>query len=130
MPHLIIESTPGIARLIDFRSLTSTLHERLAAQGHALLAELKSRIYTAEQFLSGDDPTNEFVVVRLLLTKPRSEPVLHEMGRLIHDVVRDDVERIQPEFDWQCCVLVCDFSGAPYIKTVRDGTHAETGASA
>ncbi|RQR34444.1 hypothetical protein DIE23_12545 [Burkholderia sp. Bp9143] len=130
MPHLIIESTPLIARLVDFRSLMGTLHERLAAQGHALLAELKSRAYTADQFLSGDDPTNEFIVVRLLLTKPRTEPVLHDMGRLIHDVVRDVVERVEPAFGWQCCVLVCDFSGSPYIKTVRDGTHTETGASA
>ncbi|WP_431228770.1 5-carboxymethyl-2-hydroxymuconate Delta-isomerase [Burkholderia contaminans] len=130
MPHLIIESTPHIARVLDFRSLTGLLHEQLAAQGHALLAELKSRVYTADQFLSGDDPTHEFIVVRLLLTKPRSEPVLHDMGRLIHDVVRDAVERGEPAFGWQCCVLVCDFSGAPYIKTVRDGTRSDTGAPA
>ncbi|CAB3758223.1 hypothetical protein B7G54_17965 [Burkholderia puraquae] len=130
MPHLIIESTPRIARLVDFRSLMGALHERLAAQGHALLAELKSRVYTADQFLSGDDPAHEFIVVRLLLTKPRSEPVLHDMGRLIHDVVRDVVERVEPAFGWQCCVLVCDFSGAPYIKTIRDAARSETGACA
>lgn len=76
MPHLIIEATPHIARLLDFRSLMGALHEQLAAQGHALLAELKSRVHTADQFLSGNDPTHEFIVVRLLLTKPDRKSVV------------------------------------------------------
>lgn len=124
MPHLIIESTPQIARRVDFQSLMATLHARLAAQGHARLSELKTRIYIVDQFLSGDDPLSEFVVVRLLLTRPRSDQVLDEMGALIHDVVLETVDRAKPATTWQCCVLVCDFSGAPYIKTVRDGTQA------
>ncbi|MFD1557493.1 5-carboxymethyl-2-hydroxymuconate Delta-isomerase [Paraburkholderia silviterrae] len=127
MPHLIFEATPVIRRVIDFPQLAKAIHQGLASAGHALLGDLKSRLYDADAFLAGDDPSGQFIVVRLFLTKPRPPLIQRAMGQLIHDAIHEAIAHAGLDGWWQCCVLVIDASGAPYIKTVsqNDGVARE-----
>ena len=45
MPHIVIESTPRLFVAIDFVTLFSAVHHRLAADGHAVLDDFKSRVH-------------------------------------------------------------------------------------
>ncbi|PVX85933.1 5-carboxymethyl-2-hydroxymuconate isomerase [Paraburkholderia unamae] len=125
VPHLIFEVTPAIHRAINFPFLARTIHERLAATGHAVLDELKSRMYATDEYLAGNDPDGEFVVVRLFLSKERPQSAQRAMGQVIHDAIREAVVSAGVAGWWQCCVFVMDFSAAPYVKTVS-GTDHET----
>lgn len=124
MPHLIFETTPEFSRSIDFPALMRTIHEQLVTRGYAALPELKSRTYTAEHYLTGDEVTTQLLVIRLILTKSRDKQTQQAMGQLVHDIARDAIEKTGLSVGWQCCVLVIDSSRAPYIKTVKTGMDA------
>lgn len=122
MPHLIYEATPAIRKAIDFPTMARTVHELLAATGHAVLDELKSRLYAADEFLAGDDPSGEFIVVRLVLSKARSPQIQRSMGEVVHDAIESAIAPAAGDRWWQCCVFVVDASGDPYIKSIS-GSH-------
>jgi 5-carboxymethyl-2-hydroxymuconate isomerase len=53
MPHIVIESTPRLFVAIDFVTLFSAVHHRLAADGHAVLDDFKSRVHVRLAWLTG-----------------------------------------------------------------------------
>jgi hypothetical protein len=65
--------------------------------------------------------TGEFVVVRLITTHPRTPETRHAMAQVIHDLTRDALFALKPEYWWQCGVLVDAFERSDYIKTDSRG---------
>jgi 5-carboxymethyl-2-hydroxymuconate isomerase len=121
MPHIVIESTPRLFVAIDFVALFSALHRRLAADGHAVLDDFKSRVHVTDRYLAGDDPDAEFVVARLVTTNPRPKTTQRAMAALIHDALRAAIEAAPRSYWWQCCVLIEPFDKADYLKTDSHG---------
>jgi 5-carboxymethyl-2-hydroxymuconate isomerase len=122
MPHIVIESTPRLFVAIDFVALFSAVHHRLAADGHAVLDDFKSRVHVTDRYLAGDDPDAEFVVARLVTTNPRPKTTQRAMAALIHDALRAAIEAEPRSYWWQCCVLIEPFDKADYLKTDSHGS--------
>jgi 5-carboxymethyl-2-hydroxymuconate isomerase len=121
MPHIVIESTPRLSVAVNFVALFSALHHRLAADGHAVLDDFKSRVHVTDLHLAGNDRQAEFVVVRLITTNPRPKDAQRAMATMIHDVLRAAIEAEPRPYWWQCCVLIEPFDKANYLKTDSHG---------
>jgi 5-carboxymethyl-2-hydroxymuconate isomerase len=121
MPHILIESTPRLCAAIDFVALLSAVHHRIAADGHAMLDDFKSRVHVADRHLAGDDTDAEFVVARLVTTNPRPKAAQRAMAALIHGALRAAIEAKPRPYWWQCCVLIEPFDKADYLKTDSHG---------
>ena len=117
MPHITIEATLALAEAIDFVPLFAAIHERLAAEGHGLRDDFKSRMLVARQHLAGVDRHAEFVVARLITTVPRPKTVQRDMARIIHDLLTEAIRSSAPACWWQCCVLNEPFEADDYFKT-------------
>jgi 5-carboxymethyl-2-hydroxymuconate isomerase len=121
MPHIVIESTPRLSAAIDFVALFSAVHHRIAADGHAVLDDFKSRVHITNRHLAGDDTEAEFVVARLVTTNPRPKHAQRAMAAVIHDALRAAIEAEPRPYWWQCCVLIEPFDKADYLKTDSHG---------
>lgn len=117
MPHIIVEVTPGLAESINFVPVFLAIHQRISGVGEAALDDFKSRLHVADQCLAGADREAEFVVARLVTTRPRTKAMQQDMARVVHDILRDAIEAEPRPYWWQCCVLVETFDLADYIKT-------------
>ncbi|CAM2157336.1 5-carboxymethyl-2-hydroxymuconate isomerase [Pararobbsia alpina] len=117
MPHIQIEATPEIAKLLDFSAMLKSIHHELDALGYGRRDDFKSRVHITNQALAGDDPQGQFVVARLIMTNPRPASMQRDMARVIHDTLRAGIEAHQPSFWWQCCVLIEMFDASSYFKT-------------
>jgi hypothetical protein len=42
--HIVVETTPGLATILDFWALFSVIHRRIADNDHAVLNDFKSRV--------------------------------------------------------------------------------------
>lgn len=117
MPHIVVEATSRLATTLDFASLLSDIHQRIADSGDAKLNDFKSRVHVTDRHLAGTDFDAEFLVARLITTNPRPKSTQRAMAQIIHDVMRDAIEREPRPYWWQCCVLIEPFEKADYLKT-------------
>ena len=122
VPHIIVEATPKLAHL-DFVALFTLMHRRIAGNGEAVLDDFKSRVYVTDHHLAGEDRQAEFIVARLVTTNPRPKTEQRAMAQEIHDVLRMAVEKHNPSFWWQVCVLIEPFEKQDYIKTDSKAAH-------
>ncbi|AOY92572.1 hypothetical protein BKK79_12865 [Cupriavidus sp. USMAA2-4] len=118
MPHLIVETTRELAGSLDFGEVCATLHGALAATGHVRLDDLKSRLLVAEAALTGNTPADGFLVVHLLMTRPRPEPVQAELAALVLRHFEAAVRAAAPQGVVQVCVLHRAVAPGAYRKTL------------
>lgn len=116
MPHIIIEATSKLLGQINPGALLEELHRGLSDNGWARLEDLKSRVHASSNYLAGGDISAEFIVCRLVTTKPRAQAELDEMGSFILNALRRRVEVVAPSYWWQCCVFIDPLPQANYRK--------------
>jgi 5-carboxymethyl-2-hydroxymuconate isomerase len=118
MPHIHIEATLEVAKLLEFKTLLQSIHTGIDALGYARLEDFKSRVYVPEVSLAGDDPRGQFVVARLTMTNPRPAEMRRAMAQLIHNTLSAAIDAHNPDFQWQCCVFEEAVNPSSYLKTI------------
>jgi 5-carboxymethyl-2-hydroxymuconate isomerase len=122
MPHIVVETAPRFATILDFVALFSVIHQRIADSGHAALNDFKSRVHITDRHLAGREADGEFVVARLVTTNPRPRAMQRAIAEVIHDTLRDAIESEPRPFWWQCCVPIEPFDKEAYLKTDSRGS--------
>jgi hypothetical protein len=97
--------TPRLSATRDFRALFANIHRPLA----------------------GDDPEGEFLVARLVTTRPRPPDVQHAMAQTWTDMLTAAIEAQLRPYWWQCRVLNEPFAHAS-ITSRPDAQHGRSRA--
>jgi len=119
MPHITYEASATLAQTIDWRGLMTETHHAVAATGHAVIGDLKSRMIHTAAHLAGDDPSAEFVIARLTTTKPRPDEARHAIARIIHEKLEAAILAATPDIWWQAGVIDEQVVPTDYIKSGR-----------
>lgn len=122
MPHITYEAAPKLADGVDWRALMRATHSVAASAGPAELDDCKSRLIRTDQHLAGGDPAGEFVVARLLMTRPRPPEAQRSLAALVHERLRAAVAGAAGGSWWQACVVA---ETAPAEAYLRSDSHVE-----
>ena len=75
MPHMIIECSANMAKLIELDELLRQLHEAALATGVVPLGGLRTRLHLAEHYrVAEGSPANAFIHVEIALGQGRDLP--------------------------------------------------------
>lgn len=119
MPHITYEASDALARKIDWRTLMAETHDAIAATGHAVIDDLKSRMIHTAAHRAGNDPAAEFVVARLTTTKPRPDEARQAIAAIIHAKLEAAILAATPDIWWQAGVIDEQVVPKDYIKSGR-----------
>ena len=119
MPHLTFEYTANLA--FDADALLRVANERLAASGHFVEVDIKSRARRLEAWRVGTaDAARGFVHAVLALLPGRSDAVKAELSALLLDVLRQHLPTAHVAT--QLCVSVEEIHGPAYAKATVEPT--------
>lgn len=115
MPHLILEYSDNIAPNVRATDLLKRAHLALQATGIFNTADLKSRAYTAENYLTGDSGTSgSFVHAWFYLLEGRTEAQKTILSDTLFALLQENAS-----FANQISVDICDMNKACYRKLAR-----------
>jgi 5-carboxymethyl-2-hydroxymuconate isomerase len=117
MPHLTIETSSVLADRIDFRAALQEIHHVYAANGYAVLADIKSRVFAASVLLVGDDASHDAIVATLQMTRSRPAAIERAMAQQVLETLsRHAMEAAAQRV--QVCVFFRCTGDAQYLKTM------------
>jgi hypothetical protein len=114
--------TPRASATQDFRALFANIHRPLSGDGDGKLEGFKTQLP-----LAGDDPVGEFLVARLVTTKPRPRDVQHAMAQTCTEMLTAAIETELRPYWWQCRVLNKPFAHTS-ITSRPDAQHGSSRA--
>jgi len=97
VPHIIIEHSKGVQKLLDVEGLVDQLHARAVGMEALPTGGIRTRSHCVDRARVGDGmPGREFIYIIVRLGPGRSEAVRREIGDGLFAVLTDAT---QPLFD-------------------------------
>lgn len=104
MPHIVIEVSAALYRMIDWNATARSIHDALDSGGFVAKNRLKTRVYPAEFDLCGDDEKAYQLIAALIMTGQRSDSAKQAMLELVHQKLSEAIDLIKPKVWVQCGV--------------------------
>jgi 5-carboxymethyl-2-hydroxymuconate isomerase len=93
MPHVIVECSANLAKLLDLDEVLRQLHEAALSTGVLPLGGLRTRLYLAEHYRVADgNPANAFVHVEIAVAQGRDLPARRRTAEIVFRTLCDALD--------------------------------------
>lgn len=89
MPHIIIEHSKEVSKVVNVKELSKALHQTLSKQDTVSLNSIKTRSIECDNALVGDGTNNHFIHIQVLLLSGRSEKLKEKMAFNLHETAKN-----------------------------------------
>lgn len=115
MPHFLLEYTDNIADKINFTSLFSEIHSKLAETGLFSINDFKSRAVRHSTYYIGDDNNNKgFVAVTLSILSGRDDGIKKQLSDIILEILKQNFSESSSRLKFGITVQIKDIHRNSY----------------
>ncbi len=112
MPHIIIECSESIAKVLPFEQLAPKIHETLVLMLPTELSNCKSRLLSSSQYLIGNDPQRHFLNMTLKILPGRPP----ETKKIIAQKILALLEQHTPTSNVSISLEIIEIDALNYYK--------------
>lgn len=125
MPHIILEHSSNIVEKSDFKNVFKKLHDVMMEFGVFTLNDIKSRVYSADNFFIADGaPHHAFVHCEVGILSGRNQEMREKLSEKLIGVLKDEFQDSLHERHCIVSLEVRELDRDTYRKVIS--AHAST----